>query len=474
MRRACVAVVAAAAVLTLVLAGSASPAPSHTKTDVTLTMDDGATIAATLYRPSGSMPAGGWPAIVFLHGLAGNRQQMNFLVERAGFAGDEYVVLTFDARGHGESTGLVSIDGPREIADVRAVERWLAERPEVADGQVGAWGISYGGGAVFNSLVGGVPWRAVVTVQTWTNLYSALAPQGLVRSGLVAGLAASIPEAKRDPSLAAVQAAAFGGHLAPVLGWAAERSRLAKLDAVTTPVLMAQGRRDFLFGIDQGSQAYERLRGPRYLYVGLHGHAPSSFPAADTGVLLTKVRAWFDRYLRGRGVAAPASGVAIAPETFRGRVVELKTLPQTRPARFELRGSSRLVRGGKIVRRSPTVASALEVFGTPTVRARITARGGWSRLVAVLSARTPRGKEIVVSAGGTRTAPGTRSVTVDLVSQATFVPKGSRCVLTLGSSSLAQSASNLLYLDLPMPAGANATVGDVVLRVPRLRRPVTR
>jgi predicted acyl esterase len=75
---------------------------------------------------------------------------MNALVEASGFVGREYEVLTFDARGHGESGGLVSIDGPREIADARAIRAWLAGRPEVADEQIGAWGISYGGGAVLN------------------------------------------------------------------------------------------------------------------------------------------------------------------------------------------------------------------------------------------------------------------------------------------------------------------------------------
>ena len=105
----------------------------------------------------------------------------------------KYAILTFDARGHGESGGLVGIDGPREIADTRAVHDWLAARPDISDAKIGAWGISYGGGAVFNSLVAGVPWAAVATVETWTDLYSALMPQGLVKSGLVAGLAGSIP-----------------------------------------------------------------------------------------------------------------------------------------------------------------------------------------------------------------------------------------------------------------------------------------
>ena len=47
-------------------------------------MDDGADLAATLYLPGGAAPAGGWPAVVFLHGLGGNRSQMNTLAESMG------------------------------------------------------------------------------------------------------------------------------------------------------------------------------------------------------------------------------------------------------------------------------------------------------------------------------------------------------------------------------------------------------
>ena len=87
-----------------------------------------------------------------------------------------------------------------------------------------------------------------------------------------------------------MQAAAFAGNAAAVRPWAAERSSLSKLGSVTTPVFMAQGRRDFLFGIDQAALAFKRLKGPKLLYLGLHGHAPSTFPAADTGFLMAQVR----------------------------------------------------------------------------------------------------------------------------------------------------------------------------------------
>jgi pimeloyl-ACP methyl ester carboxylesterase len=467
--KACLAGLAAA----LVLVVGEAPASTFAKQDVLIPMDDGVSIAATLYVPEGTAPAGGWPAIVFLHGLSQNRQLMNALVEGYGFVDQGYVILTFDARGHGESGGLVGIDGPREIADTRAVRDWLAARPDVSDTKIGAWGISYGGGAIFNSLVAGVPWGAVVTVETWTDLYSALVPQGLVKSGLVAGLAGSIPEAKRDPSLTAVTAAAFAGNTAVIRPWAEARSSLSKLGSVTTPVFMAQGRRDFLFGIEQASLALQRLRGPKLLYLGLHGHAPSTFPASDTGSLMTQVRGWFDCYLRS-GACARVPGVSVAPEGSSAPAPWNASLPKTTTSTFALPGVTTFARSGKAVRTTAPLRNAIEVFGSPTVETSIAASGGWSRLVGVLTARTPTGKEIVVSAGGVPTKSGARKVTIRLINQATFIPKGSRLTLTLASSSTAQSTSNLLYLDLPMAAGARVRVGTAVLRLPGLRAPVTK
>ena len=442
--------------------------------DVSIPMDDGVSIAATLYVPDGAPPAGGWPAIVFLHGFAGNRQGMNALVEGHGVTGGSYAVLTFDARGHGESGGLVGIDGPREVRDIRAVRDWLAARGDVSDTTIGAWGISYGGGGVFNSLVAGVPWTAIVTVETWTNLFTALMPQGLAKFGLVAGLAGSIPPEKRDPSLNAVQAAAVTGSVAVVRPWADARSSISKLGSVTTPVFMAQGRRDFLFGIDQGTRAFARLKGPKALYVGLHGHAPSTFPAADTAHLMTRVRAWFDCYLRSTGCDGARASVYVAPESFSGQTTRRGTLPPVSPTFVSFPGVTTFARSGKATRASAPLRKAVEIFGTPTVQTSIAASGGWSRLVAVLTARTRAGKEIVVSAGGVPTKPGARKVTIQLANQATYVPAGSRLTLTLASASTAQSPTNLLYLDLPMAPTARARVGTAILKLPGLRTPVTR
>jgi predicted acyl esterase len=464
----------------LLLAVGDATGSTAAKQDLAIPMDDGASIAATLYLPDGAPPAGGWPAIVFLHGLSGNRQQMNALVEGYGFTSGNYgryAILTFDARGHGESTGLVGIDGPREVADIRAIRDWLAGRPEVSDTTIGAWGISYGGGGVFNSLVAGVPWTAVATVETWTDLYSALMPQGLVKSGVVVGFSSSIPPTRRDPSLDAVLAQAFAGNAAAVRTWAAERSSLSRLGSVTTPVYMAQGRRDFAFGIDQGARAFRLLKGPKTLYVGLHGHAPSTFPAADSTFLMNAMGRWFACYLQNTGCGV-SSVFAMASEkvdsTGTPRVVTRGTLPPVSPTFVSFPGVTTFTKSGKAQRTSARLRNAIEVYGAPTVRTSIAASGGWSRLVAVLTARTPAGNEILVSAGGVPTKPGAQKVTIQLINQATFIPRGSRLTLTLASSSTAQSSANLLYLDLPMAATARARVGTAVLKLPGLRTPVTR
>ena len=179
MRLRLLAVLAASAVA-LAVAGHAS---AFTKTDGTVVMDDGVMIATTLYLPDGAPPTAGWPGIMMLHGLGGTRREMNLLAE-AYFVRQGYAVLTYDARGHGESGGVVTIAGPREIADLRALEQQFAARPHVDDLHIGAWGISYGGGQTWLAAVQGVPFAAIELCQTWTDLYTTLFPGGLPNAAI--------------------------------------------------------------------------------------------------------------------------------------------------------------------------------------------------------------------------------------------------------------------------------------------------
>ena len=77
--------------------------------------------------------------------------------------------------------------------------------------EIGAFGISLGGGAVWNAAAAGVPFKAIVPTITWTNLQESLAPQGLAKSGLVLYLSQLVPAARYDPQLLAALAGLLTG-----------------------------------------------------------------------------------------------------------------------------------------------------------------------------------------------------------------------------------------------------------------------
>jgi predicted acyl esterase len=458
---------------------ASAPAGAFSRQEATITSADGTRLAATLALPDGPPPPGGWPAVVYMHGLGGNRAGMLSVAQAMGIMGERYAVLAYDARGHGDSGGLVGIDGPKEIADVRAVFGWLRDRPEVADARIGGWGVSYGGGAAWNSLAAGVPWAALEISISWTDLLQALAPQGLAKTGVITGFLSGLDPKRVDPEVVAIRDAAFRGDLSGVRPFAAARSSISALKGVRTPVFLMQGRRDFAFGLDQAKRAYAALAGPKKLWIGLHGHAPSSAAAADTPAMLTEGTRWFDRFLRGDTAAQLSRPVAVAPERWRGRPRRFAGLPKVvvrRPVAFghvTIPAGRSIGQSGRYRFPLPPRPRAMEVFGSPTVEVTATTSGGWSRIVAVLSARTPAGREIVVAGGGVPARPGTRTYRIALSDQATFLPRGSRLTLTIGSSSLAQSAGNLLYLDLPFPSTARLRVTTGKLRIPELSTPIS-
>jgi predicted acyl esterase len=453
----------------LVAAGRAS---AYTQQELSLRMDDGVDLAATLYEPSAAPPPAGHPAIVLFHGLGGKRQDLAFLAQ--AFAGS-FAVLTLDARGHGESGGLVSIDGPREMTDGKAVFNWLAARPAINRTRIGAWGISLGGGAVLRSLVEGVPWAAAETVETWTDLYSALAPQRLTKSGAVFQFLNSVPQARLDPSVLAIRDDALAStNLGAVRAWADARSSRSQLAKVKTPVFMFQGRRDFAFDIAQARAGYRLLKGPKRLYVGDFGHAPSTFPGPDIAQVTSLGLKWFTRYLIG--TPASFAPVSLAPSPWRGKLRTYAALPATRRLTVQLGGSDSLAGAGRALRTSGPLTARVETFGSPQVQVTAQLSGGWSRVVAVLTAQPQRGAEIVVSEGGVNTTglSGKQQLTIGLIDVATLIPRGSRLQLYLASSSLAQSSGNLLYLNLPMPPSARVRLGPARVVIPILRSPVSR
>jgi fermentation-respiration switch protein FrsA (DUF1100 family) len=441
--------------------------------EVSLTMDDGARIDATLLTPTGVPPAGGWPTVMMFHGLGGSHSS---LLPIAGSLREQgYAVFVPDARGHGTSGGFVSLDGPREVADVRAEFQWLAARPDVSDTQIGAWGISLGGGAAWSSVVAGVPFAALETVETWSDLYSALFPGNLPKSGAIAALAQSVPAERIQPELRPlVPELIAGDDLGAIRDVLGARSTLRFLRSVRTPSFLFQGRRDALFDIDQAVVAYRALGGPKRLYVGDFGHPPSGFPGPDVGFLLGQGLRWFDRFLKGmpNGVDREKP-IEIAPDPWRGATVAFAGLPKVKHVTLTSRGRNSIFPSGKAVR-TLRIATKAEQFGPPVVRVTASSRTQWPHLVAVLVLVKANGSETLLSEGGAATSFGrqTRTVRFRLISTANLVPRGGRLRLYLGATSTIQSLVNRLYLK-PVPAGSQLSIGKVSLSLPVLPKAIS-
>jgi predicted acyl esterase len=453
-------------------------AQAFTKSEHALAMGDGVSLAATLYTPDGAAPPGGWPAVLMLHGLGGERSSMNAVAE-AHLAPHGYAVLTVDARGHGASGGQSSLVGPREVADYAAALAWFRARPGIRDDKIGAFGVSLGGGSVWKLLtMPGTRLAAAVPVTTWTSLYDSLLPQGLVKSGLVAYFYNLLGPDRWAPEITTLKDDALQGRNSEGLReFAAARSVRADLAKIRTPVFMLQGRRDYAFDMQEALYALARLRGPKRLYVGDLGHTPATNPPAEQTYYFAQVRMWFDRFLKGQlnGIDTRPR-FELAPDPWRARTYQGAVAPARRVLRLRFRARRTIAGVGGAIHTTAPTRRLNEAFGHALVSVKVSTPTGWPHLVAVLSALTPKGEEIVVSEGGVSTTTlgsAPRLLTIRLMSQATTIPRGSRLRLTLAGTSTAQHRDNLLYLVSP-ELSSRLTLGETRVVLPVLRRPVSR
>ncbi len=453
--------------LALAAAGPAG-AKAFSKTDSFFTADDGVRLGVSYYEPTDvTRPGAGFPAVMVFHGIGGSRASVAAVSET--FAMNGYAVLSFDARAHGLSGGLFTLDGPRELMDIGALyTKLLAARPGIDSAHIGAWGLSLGGGAVWQSALAGIPFAALEPVITWTDLYGALVPQNLVKTGAVFQFANSVA-GKIDPALAPLLPDLLSNrNLAPIKEVFGTRSVRKVLPQITIPTFLLQGRTDYAFDIDQAATAFRQLPVAKRLYVGDLGHPPAKNPAAEQAYYLDECVQWFDRFLKGipNGIDLKPP-VEVAADPWNGTTKSFAGLPPTKALTVAFKGRSTMRGDTKIVRTSKIGFARAETFGPPIVRA--TVSGSFSHVVAVLTAGST-----IVSEGGTALTPSTKphTVSIKLISTAVAIPRNARLTMTLAGASTAQDPANLLYV-VTVPATSRLTVGNVTVRLPLLKTRVS-
>jgi dipeptidyl aminopeptidase/acylaminoacyl peptidase len=136
--------------LTDTAAGAFTPEQLASVEVVRFASFDGLSIPGVLYRPPGTPPAGGWPAVVWVHGGPGGQSTRSFSPLLQSIALEGFVVLGINHRGSdGYGRRFGELDDRRhgvdDVADCVAAIPALAELAGVDPERVAIAGASYGG-----------------------------------------------------------------------------------------------------------------------------------------------------------------------------------------------------------------------------------------------------------------------------------------------------------------------------------------
>ena len=277
----------------------------------------------TLFLPE-AVPG---PSVILAHGFGGSKASTARQAERLAQAG--YVVLTYSARGFGESSGQISMNSPDfEISDARALIDYLASRDDVkhdsqGDPVVGVVGASYGGALALMTAGYDARVDAVAADITWNDLGTALFPQqaetesvgvfkqmwtaAFFSAGLInpAGVIDECGRFAPQWCTAYNEVASGAQPSADTLALMKSSSPSSVAARITAPTLLLAGQADSLFPLDEAdatAQAIARSNPDTPVKVVWHGGGHDGGLNEQTR-LDELIETWLDAHLAGTGQA---------------------------------------------------------------------------------------------------------------------------------------------------------------------------
>jgi ABC-2 type transport system ATP-binding protein len=397
--------------LALVLAALGALAPSASARDATVTSFDGTKIV-THFFPAANLPAGKKAPTVLVghgYGMTGDTNPESTSSNLFGQVGlgplrhAGYNVLTWDARGFGQSGGQVEVDSYQyEGRDVQSLIDYVARQPEAqldrpGDPRLGMNGVSYGGG--IQLITAGIDKRvdAITPTISWNNLLTSLYKQQVVKTGwgsilLGAGGTAVTggatnpmgPETGNlDPQIvqAGTEGVATGHFSQQSVDFFASRGLPRLVDKIRAPTLLIQGTADTLFTLDEArrNQAILRANGvPVRMLWFCGGHGVCLTDQGPSDQITNAVLSWFARYLKGDTKAKTPPPFSYVAQD--GKVRNGATYPPIESGGLEASGSGTLplapgAGNGALIAASPatdgynldlpTARNAFDVAGAP-------------------------------------------------------------------------------------------------------------
>jgi pimeloyl-ACP methyl ester carboxylesterase len=232
---------------------------------VSLRTSDGVTLTADVYRPEAA-PRGG---VVIAHGLSASRRHPAVVAQADALVRRGLLVLAYDGRGHGTSSGDCTL-GRSEVHDVEAAVAYLS--PHVPS--VVAVGASMGAIAVLEYAPGHPQLAGIVLVSTATSWRSVLTLRAAAATALTRTRAGRM-----------VARRTTGVRISPA--WQAGERTTAQVARVQVPVAIIHGRADRLVRPSAAFELYKAAPEPRRLDLvdGMgHSFEPAGIAAVNRAV----------------------------------------------------------------------------------------------------------------------------------------------------------------------------------------------
>ncbi|MDQ6833898.1 MAG: S9 family peptidase, partial [Chloroflexota bacterium] len=267
------------------LAGVILPEPER----VYVPIGEGITMDGWILHPPDFDASRQYPLILDIHGGPRGQYGSSFMHSFHRYAAEGYVVAYFNPRGstgYGQAftSALTGNWGEVDVHDVMAGLAYVLQRPYLSTERVGITGGSYGG-YLMNFLIGAYPdrWKAGVTERSTLSRISSYGTSDMIWRSLDWEFEGPYWE-NRDSY------------------W--DRSPIAHVEKITTPLLIIHSENDHRCTISEAEQLFTVLRRLRrdVAFVRFpnesHGLSRSGKPA-HRRERLERIVGWFDKYLKG-------------------------------------------------------------------------------------------------------------------------------------------------------------------------------
>ena len=245
---------------------------------------DGEQIPAFYYQPQTAPPAGGYPAILYVHGGPASQLRPEFDVRFHYFLGQGYAILATNVRGStGYGRRYMLLDEVElrmdSVVDLKYAVQWLYEQREIDGDRIAIYGRSYGGYMVLAALTeypelfaAGVD---VVGIANWVTFLERTSPWR---------------RAHREEEY---------GSLANHRDLLEQLSPIHKVDQIKAPLMVMAGDNDPRVPLFESEQVVERVRNAggtvEFIHYADEGHKFSKL--ANRIDSFTKMGEFLQRYV---------------------------------------------------------------------------------------------------------------------------------------------------------------------------------